>query len=235
MLSALDIKPMSVIVVFSINQTEFALGRALKTDTEMDIEVERIVPTGREVMPFFWASGENFTAFEEQGRDNEQVVSLQALDRLDDQVLYRITWVEQENELLGALIESNAVVLESKSGENWHFRVRFHDPSEVTKFYNICINTNLRVHIDRTYTLKKADSSGWNLGLTQAQREALVQATRRGYFETPKRVQLTELADELDISQQALSSRIRRGLDSVMKAVLLTSASNFERGEYETL
>jgi predicted DNA binding protein len=69
---------------------------------------------------------------------------------------------------------------------------------------------------------------GYRFGLSQEQREALVLALRRGYFETPSEVGLDELAEELDITRQALSNRIRRGNRNVLRKVLLTSANDFE-------
>ncbi|WP_255681438.1 helix-turn-helix domain-containing protein [Natrinema sp. SYSU A 869] len=52
--------------------------------------------------------------------------------------------------------------------------------------------------------------------VTPEQREALLLALERGYFDTPRKVTLTELAEEFDISSQALSDRIRRGVKEVL-------------------
>jgi len=43
-----------------------------------------------------------------------------------------------------------------------------------------------------------------------AQQEALSLAFDRGYFEIPRRVTLVELGDEVGVSDQALSERLRR-------------------------
>ncbi|WP_157533205.1 helix-turn-helix domain-containing protein, partial [Haloferax profundi] len=49
-----------------------------------------------------------------------------------------------------------------------------------------------------------------------------------GYFETPSEVSLDELADELDITRQALSNRIRLGNEKVLYGALLSSSSGTE-------
>lgn len=49
-------------------------------------------------------------------------------------------------------------------------------------------------------------------GLTDDQYEALKHAYQKGHFNVPKDIRLAELGDDLDISHQAVSERIRRGL-----------------------
>ena len=54
---------MSVILEFSIPARDFQLGEVLSGPPDMQIELERIVPTGEMIMPFVWATGENQAAF----------------------------------------------------------------------------------------------------------------------------------------------------------------------------
>ena len=46
--------------------------------------------------------------------------------------------------------------------------------------------------------------------LPREQREALAKAVERGYYETPRRIELTDLADELEVPRSTLSYRLRR-------------------------
>lgn len=48
--------------------------------------------------------------------------------------------------------------------------------------------------------------------VTRAEREALVDAFREGYFEVPREINLADLADRMDKSDGALSQLLRRGL-----------------------
>jgi predicted DNA binding protein len=53
-------------------------------------------------------------------------------------------------------------------------------------------------------------------GLTEKQHEAVLLAYRMGYFDSPRQAGLAEIAAELDISRQALASRLRRGLRHIV-------------------
>ncbi|MEA5389123.1 helix-turn-helix domain-containing protein [Haloarculaceae archaeon H-GB11] len=59
--------------------------------------------------------------------------------------------------------------------------------------------------------------------MTETQREALVLAYERGYFDSPRKVSLEEVAEELGITQQSLSSRLRRGHRRLIGATLAGS------------
>ena len=50
--------------------------------------------------------------------------------------------------------------------------------------------------------------AGARYGLTSPQRDALVAAYEAGFFDVPQRTTLTELAEQLGITQRALSKRL---------------------------
>ena len=58
-------------------------------------------------------------------------------------------------------------------------------------------------------------------GLTEGQYHALLTAVEHGYYDVPQRRTLKELAEEFDISHQALSERLRRGTESLIEDTLL--------------
>ncbi|ELZ19173.1 bacterio-opsin activator HTH domain-containing protein [Haloterrigena salina JCM 13891] len=51
-------------------------------------------------------------------------------------------------------------------------------------------------------------------------RSALVLASDRGHFNSPRDVTTAELGDELGITQQAVASRLRRGPDQILETAL---------------
>lgn len=217
---------MSVILEFSIASGHFQLGDVLAGPAEMQLELERIVPTGAMVMPFVWATGDDHDTFERTVRDHPAVTELVFLDRVGDSALYRIEWAAEPTDLTEAISQADAVVLEARGNADWEFRLRFPNHDMLSQFHNYVIENGLDIHIDRTYTLTEASERGHRFDLTAEQREALVLALQRGYFETPSPVNLEDLAEELDISRQALSKRIRLGNEKILRGVLLSSAAD---------
>ncbi|MFC7212533.1 helix-turn-helix domain-containing protein [Saliphagus sp. GCM10025334] len=218
---------MSVIVEFTIEAEAFTLGRVLSGPPKMHIELERIVPTGSMEMPFLWATGTGFNAFETKVRDSPYVKELHTLDRIGDSGLYRVEWNEpREGDLTEGIARVNAIVLEAHGGDTWEFRLRFTNHDALSRFHNYCTTHDLPLVIERTYTLRETTDSGHQLNLSQKQREALVLALQWGYFGTPRETSLDELADELSLSKQALSDRIRRGNEKVLHSVLLSSVAD---------
>ena len=57
-------------------------------------------------------------------------------------------------------------------------------------------------------------------GLTDEQRVALTTAYRAGYFNEPRDISLSEVADEMGLSSTAMSGRLRRGVGNLIAATL---------------
>lgn len=219
---------MSVILEFSIPSQDFTLGQVLTGPPPMHCELERIVPTGEMVMPFVWVTGENHEAFAKTVREHDVVKELVVFDTVGESGLYRIEWAEEPTDLVEGIVSTDAVILRAFGNDTWEFRLRFPSHDGLSKFHNFVIENDIPCHIERTYTLTETRGSGYHFDLSQEQREALALALRRGYFATPSEVTLDELADELDITRQALSDRIRRGNEQVLRRVLLSSVADFE-------
>ena len=57
--------------------------------------------------------------------------------------------------------------------------------------------------------------------LTEEQRETILFAYDRGYFEEPRKTSLQELADEMGLSSTAVGGRIRRGINQLVEATVV--------------
>ena len=213
---------MSVIVEFTIDSEDFQLGEVLSGTPSMDLELERVVPMGPMIMPFIWATGDAHETFEKGVRDHSAVNAFFALDTVEDSALYRIEWEGEPTDLIEGIAAADAVVLEARGNKQWTFRLRFPDHDKLSRFHNFIRNHDIPIHIDRTYTLTETTGRSHRFDLSQEQREALVLATREGYFATPRETGLEALAEHLGISEQAVSNRIRRGNEKILHQVLLT-------------
>lgn len=215
---------MAVIIELTINAADFDLGQVTAVGDAVSIELERVVPTGGEVMPFFWVSGIDFDVFEETVRERELVEDLTAIARLSDRVLYHVSWGSSVSSLTKILLNSEATILEATGTMPWLFRLRFSDHRFVRAFYTRCQDAGIDINVERIYTLTDEDPSVYQFNITSHQHEALVTAVSEGYFKVPRGTTLREVATHLEISPQATSERVRRGADKVLRSVLLTSA-----------
>lgn len=213
---------MSVIAEFTLPVESFLLGQALRTTEVMEVELERIVPISGLHIPYVWVEGANFDRFEREVRADPNVDGLVRIDHVDGRALYRVEWAETETGLINGIREADAAIMEATGGDSWHFRIHFLDHALLARFYNYCTEQDLPIHLDRVYTLTEASSSGQAFELTPEQREALLLALQQGYFSTPRQVSLSELAAELDISKQALSQRLRKANEQVLRETMLS-------------
>jgi predicted DNA binding protein len=220
---------MSIIAEFTIPPAEFVFGDVFTEAPDTSIELERIVPATGSMMPYFWVRCDDYEGAERAIRTHPAIRDLTRLDHIDDYALYRATWNETGHDLLSGIGESEGVILEAYSNDRWFFRLRFPNHDKLAGFYNYCTEHSISLHLSRVYTLSERTETGRRLGLTPEQREALVLAIDRGYFDTPSEVSLSELGDELEISQQAMSKRVRGGTKRVLTKSLLGSVDGSPR------
>ncbi|MFL9708975.1 helix-turn-helix domain-containing protein, partial [Aeromonas veronii] len=77
-----------------------------------------------------------------------------------------------------------------------------------SEMYDFCEDNGLSLTVDAIYDLTSDDSTQY--GLTDSQYTSLMRAREMGFYEVPRAISLSDLADELDVSHQALSERLRR-------------------------
>jgi len=114
----------------------------------------------------------------------------------------------------GVNILENALV----AGE-WHFKLEIPDKEALGEIGAFCREHGLTMRLDRLYEEEPTGTVG-AFDLTPAQREVLLVAHERGYFNDPRDVTLAELAEELDVSPTGLGRRMRRALDTLIERTL---------------
>ncbi|WP_254544357.1 helix-turn-helix domain-containing protein [Halomarina pelagica] len=212
---------MAVIAEISLSPSYFPLGSILNDAPDLAVEFERIVPLGSGSLPLFWAKNGDLEAFERRVEESGQVTELTALERFDNRVLYAAEWNETVRDFTDALTVTDAVVLQAQNrNESWDLRLIFPTHEHLSEFHNACLDGGISYSLGRVYTLSDPILESDPLDVTPEQRRALLLALERGYFDTPSQSTLSDLADELDISQQALSQRIRRGNKAILEHVL---------------
>ena len=65
-------------------------------------------------------------------------------------------------------------------------------------------------------------------GVTQPQRETLMRAVQRGYYSIPRQMSTQDLAEDLDISDQAVTERLRRAIVTLTENTLIAMQDELE-------
>jgi predicted DNA binding protein len=210
----------TVIAEFSAPISEFPLGVAL-TEAGLDrVEFERVVPVEGDPLPLFWVWGDDVASFVTAATAQPAVASVSLVSEVDDGALCRADWDESSSGVVSAVQEAGLTVLDSTGvGDRWRLRVRATDRTKIGTFIGACETAGLTVELTRLSTEAGADDYD---GLTDGQREVLLLAFERGYFEEPRRTSLDELADELRVSRQAAGARLRRAHANLVEYALLT-------------
>lgn len=118
------------------------------------------------------------------------------------------------------MVETNATILEAHYREHWLFRSRFDDHESLSAFSEYCQIHDIMLDVRRVHTLTTEELEEEPFDLTDEQHETIELAVAKGYFAVPRRATLSDLAGELGVSQQAVSERLRRGTDKVMRTVV---------------
>lgn len=211
---------MSVIAEVSVPVDDFPLGLALSATPDMRVELERIVPTGADALPFFWVWDDDVETFVSALSDEEGVGEVTVLDQFENGALVRATWTEQPSLVVG-ILESETTLLEVRNRDSiWVLRIRSPDREGVAALQRYCVDNDINLRLNWIHTLEAVEA-GTQYGLTDSQREAIVAAYESGYFDEPRETTLEDLSEEFDISSRAVSKRLRRGLRNLVESTLV--------------
>jgi predicted DNA binding protein len=222
---------MSVFVEFSFPVTAFPPGGTLRTYGDVTVEVERVVPAGSPAQ-CLWVEGDDSARLLDDLVDGPAVDDVDVLSDLDDRTLARVHWQDGETETpVSDAIESHgAVVVEATGTEaGWQVLLRFLNATSVAAFYQECRRRGIDVGLDRVGG--SVPDGEDRHGLSAPQQETLQVAFETGYFEIPRGTTLEALADELGVSEQAVSERLRRGLGALLDGLLREPKTNDVGGE----
>jgi hypothetical protein len=221
---------MSVIAEFTVPAEQFALYEALCTVPEMTVEVERVVAHDPDrIMPYFWTSDGDYEAFEASARDDPSVEDLTQVDQTENAVLYRANWVRDVESIIYAYTETGAILLDATGqDEHWELRLRFDSQEGLTQLTDFIEEREIAFDLTRLYEPSRPTSQS-HVPLTETQEETIRAGLESGYYEIPRETTPSELADQFEISRQAISNRFRRAHRTLAEdAVVVTPPDEAE-------
>ncbi|MEF8842240.1 MAG: helix-turn-helix domain-containing protein [Haloarculaceae archaeon] len=211
---------MATVMEFRSPADEFPLGTVFENLPEVTVELERLIPHHTLIIPYFWVRGAAAADIEVSFETHAGVTDIRLIDSVEEEYLMRAEWEREYVGILSALAETHLVVLSGVgTKEGWTFEVRGESREEIGEFRTYCQENDIPIDITAVHALLPIQGEGYEL--TDTQREALLLAYERGYFDSPRTTSLDAVAEELGITQQSLSSRLRRGHRRLIAATLV--------------
>lgn len=185
------------------------------------IDVEEIFRSSTDETKFiFWVYGEDLDGVDTALTDDETVRAFALLEEPGDRRLYSGTLSEHGEELLTypTAAEYDIAYLDITVTTDTKIRARIPTREALFAYRDACRKREIPFRIERIF--RESDQSGDRYGITDRQREALLVALEAGYFDVPRNTTLSDVAAKLDISDQALSARLRRGQANLLRNTL---------------
>lgn len=211
---------MSVIAELQIPARDFELGRVLAMEGVSSIELEKLVPTGGTTVPLFWVYNSSRDRFVEKVQRHPAVNQATEVDVFEDRTLFMLDWDAHQDHVFRGIQEYEGQLLSAVgTPDTWKFELRFPDHEELSDFTTHCEDAQVEIELNRVYNPTSPGTGPW-YGLTERQREALRLAVAEGYYDIPRRCTTKELAEELGISDQAVTERLRRAVAALVANTL---------------
>jgi predicted DNA binding protein len=186
------------------------------------VSLESIVPLGEESIPFFRVQGGR-ESFEAMARDHRSVNTIRLVSTHDGEALYALDWDITQNGFFRGIVTTGGYILEATgTAPEWTFDLRFESHKSLAAFQEHCVDESIPIEIQRTYNPTRPEAGPW-YGLSGPQRETLVRAIERGYYDIPRQYSTKELAEDFDLSDQAVIERLRRGIENLVTNTILVS------------
>lgn len=215
---------MSLIAEFSVSSPELTLYEATTAVPGVTLELTNQIATDPErPVLFFWAVGDCLAEFDSAVRDDWTLTDVETYTELETRQLYRAQ-LSPEVELVSypVWVAAGGSRLESTCSKGvWRNRFRFPDRDALHRIRQWCLDNDISFTLHHLYRESVEDGVGSGHDLTDDQVRTLTRAYESGYYEIPRRATAGDLAEDLGVSQQAVSERLRRAYAELIEACVL--------------
>ncbi|ELZ10334.1 helix-turn-helix domain-containing protein [Natrialba aegyptia] len=192
------------------------LGDLFEAVPSLTCEMESVIASQGHGL---WLSGPSQEMIDDALATSSAIDEYSLINSDDDRWLYDIEFTPETVNVFELVIEEGGTVLSaSASNGTWLLSIRVLERDHVSSLYDRLTEDDVSPTIVRLFDLESESNS--QCGLTARQYETLVAAIDHGYFEIPREVSMQELSEELDISHQALSERLRRAYRALVTSEL---------------
>ncbi|MWG36792.1 helix-turn-helix domain-containing protein [Halomarina oriensis] len=194
----------------------FALAQTFDRRPTLNVRVEQVAAS-RPTRPFtsVWLSDTDVDAALDALADDPSVGVEAVVTRRQGSALCELAFPRRVSVVVDVVTSRAGTVLSATAtGGAWSLRIRYPTREALSE----TVTALDRFGVDPTLS-RVGCRSGSPVGdLTEKQRQTVATAFERGYFEIPRKVSLTELAADLDVTHQALSERLRRAEQALLRA-----------------
>ncbi len=209
---------MGVIAEFTFRHPGLPLAPSLEeSGVQLDVE-QAVAADPDEPVLFVWASDGDLDDFEAAVENDPTVADLRLVEDANNRRLYRVAVSDETPVPLYPIddrMEASRLDV-SSSADGVDARLRFPDRESLSEFQPRVEARGVDVTLRGVYSDTET-ALGDEYGLSAKQREALVTAAELGYYDVPRQASLSDVADELGISPQAVSERLRRGIKAFVR------------------
>lgn len=198
------------------------LQDSLANAPETTVSYEEVYRITEGIKLLFWAQGGDFTALDDGLATDPTVTDVNQLAETQARRLYRVTLTETGKSVATFLSWSEfdiSLLDATATHEGFEVRMRMPDRDALHQYRALCEEKNLQFSLQSIYEEDEATTTA-EVQLSSAQQETLTTARELGYYEVPRQASLAEVANHDDISSQAASARLRRGVATLINAAL---------------
>jgi len=196
---------------------------ALESVPDMELLFEDIRSRGDEPWKMIvWAMGDDFEKYESALTLDPTIDTYACLIKLPEERLYRLRLSDegQHQTVHSISVEHDITIIRlTATAEREEILARFPSRDAVVQLREACLERGRRFELLNLYEEKSVKHDGGfesRYGITSGQKEALLTALEKGYFNVPRETTMDEIAEELSISTSALSTRLRRGQQALL-------------------
>lgn len=211
----------TIIAELDVISEHVVLGPTLAQDMDVTVHAERL-PVTHDGTTWFHVTvvTTDFSAFERALEADPTVADAEVFAAYEGRRTYRLTIAPEVPIMTNHVASFGDELIDLKSiGDGWRVRIRTTDRESVRQFWAFCDERNIDCHLERVFRSDRPVGE-WTVSLDDEAVTLLQTAHEAGYFDVPRSVTLTELADRFDVAESTLSVRLRRALDRLLSDVL---------------
>lgn len=207
---------MTTVVDFEVSGTDTVLGETFEVVPTVTCEVEEVIASNGHGL---WLTGADRATIETALEADSSVASYALISTIEQRWLYDVVFESDVLDVFEVIVDCGGTILSASASSGWwHLQVRFLERKDASELYDRLVDGDTDASLVRLSNLSERTPADY--GLTPKQYEALLAALDHGYFTIPRETSMEELANELGVSHQALSERLRRAYRALVMTEL---------------